>query len=79
MKRKLPVTGERCYYRLPGEEEHHYVEQGPGAVWTAPPREQPTVARRLWFLLQSLLHLLARLVAGATALARNKRRAEWLQ
>ena len=35
-------------------------------VWAILPREQPTVARRLWFLLQSLLHLLARLVAGVT-------------
>ena len=34
--------------------------------WATLPREKPAIARRLWFLLQSLLHLLARLVAGVT-------------
>ena len=40
-------------------------------VWSVLPRERVTLPRRLWFLLQSLLHLLARLVAGVTALARD--------
>lgn len=31
----------------------------------------PVLHRRLWCLLQSALHLLARLVAGVTALARD--------
>ena len=39
--------------------------------WATLPREKPTNARRLWFLLQCALHLLARLVAGAVALARD--------
>ena len=68
----LPVTGVRYYYRLPDEEECHYVEHDSSVIaWTALPREKPAIARRLWFLLQSLLHLLARLVAGAVALARD--------
>ena len=40
-------------------------------VWAVLPREKLTIARRLWFLLQCALHLLARLVAGVTALARD--------
>ena len=40
-------------------------------VWAILPREQPTIARRLWYWLQCALHLLARLVAGVTALARD--------
>ena len=39
--------------------------------WATLPREQPPLARRLWFLLQCALHLLARLVAGVTALAQD--------
>ena len=35
-------------------------------AWIVLPREKMTIARRLWYLLQSLLHLLARLVAGVT-------------
>lgn len=78
----LPVTGERYYYRLPDEEEWHYVEHhfAPTddgvtylpdkehwriAEWTESPR------RRLRYLLQSALHLVARLVAGAWSLARD--------
>ena len=38
-----------------------------------------TIPRRLWFLLRCGLHLVARLVAGVTALVRNERRTEWLQ
>ena len=73
----LPVTGERYYYRLPDEEECHYVEHDSSTIsWTALPREKPPFLCRLWFLLQCALHLLARLVAGAT---RNERRTEWLQ
>ena len=49
---------------------------GTHVVWSVLPREKMTLPRRLWFLLQSLLHLLARLVAGVT---RNERRIGWLQ
>jgi hypothetical protein len=34
-------------------------------AWTTLPREKVPIVRRLWFLLQCALHLLARLVAGA--------------
>ena len=39
---------------------------GTRVVWAALPREKMTLPRRLWFLLQCALHLLARLVAGVT-------------
>jgi len=35
-------------------------------AWIVLPMEKTTLPRRLWYLLQSLLHLLARLVAGVT-------------
>ena len=42
------------------------ITAGHHIAWVALPREKMTLPRRLWYLLQCALHLLARLVAGMT-------------